>query len=98
MPAGSDVVVTLTEFEIVALTVELDATLLALNVITQLWLPWIVALVLTDAVTVPGVVPDVGLRFSQAQSEPGEAVKLKPLEGFVLLTVMVCGEGVVPGV
>lgn len=40
-----------------------------------------------------GVVPELGLRLNQAQSEPGEVVKFIPLEGLVLVTEMLCAAG-----
>lgn len=68
----------------------------ALKVITQLWLPTVAPPVLTDALRLAVVIPLLGLRLSQAQSAPSDAVKLKPLAGLALVTEMPCAAGTVP--
>ena len=54
----------------VAVTVGLGDTPEALKVMTQEWLPTVAAAAFTEAVTVTGVAPEAGPKFSQAQSEP----------------------------
>ena len=58
----------------VAVTVGLGDTPAALKVMTQEWLPTVAAAAFTEAVTVTGVAPDAGAKFSQAQSEPSADV------------------------
>jgi hypothetical protein len=80
----------------VAVTVGLGDTPAALNVITQVWLPTVALPAITEALTLPGVDPLLGLRLSQAQSAPREVLKFNPLAGLVLLTEMLCADGTVP--
>src|SRR5580700_11431890 len=72
----------------VAVTIGLGETPAALKVITQVCIAAVVPATLIEALRLAGVAPLAGARFSQAQSEPSEVVKFKPLVGFVLVTAM----------
>ena len=80
----------------VAVTVGLDETPEALKVMMQERLPATTFAALTEAVTVAGVEPDVGVKVNHAQSEPSEVENANPLAGLVLLTAIVCATGTVP--
>ena len=66
------------------------------KVMTQVWLPTVALLAITEALRVAGVDPPPGFRFSQPQSAPSEAPKVKPLTGLVLAREMLCAGGTVP--
>jgi hypothetical protein len=79
---------------IVAVTVGGGETPAAEKVMTHECAPGVAALVLTEAVSVGAgvpVVPLVGFKFSQAQSDPREVLNARPVNE--LLTVMVCAVG-----
>jgi hypothetical protein len=78
---------------IVAVTVGLGEIPLALNVMTQEWLPGVAPEDLIDAVTVAGVDPAAGDNVSHPQSAPSEAVNIRPEFGLVLLMEMFCAAG-----
>ena len=80
----------------VRMTLGLEATPAALNVTRHWWLPAVALAVLTEALRVAGVEPEAGERFSQAQSDPRDAVKLRPDAGLVLPIERTCAAGAVP--
>ena len=82
-----------------AVTVGLDEIPAAENVIVQECAPkdaTATLAALIDAVRVAGVLPDVGLSVSHAQSLPKDELKLRPLEGLVLVREIPCDGGMAP--
>jgi hypothetical protein len=80
----------------VAVTVGLGETLVALKVITQLCEPRVALAALMEALRFNGVAPPAGDRLNQAQSDPSEVLKLRPLLGLVLATEIVLEAGTLP--